>query len=275
MGPVDVLREQADLVLHGVVVGVHRGLDVGRGEPEPDPAEAANEGRAAALRHRVVDRGVPVLHDAELAGLDLPRLRARREGHRHVRLPLGALREQRLRGRRRHPSDVDARDRHAVGEPVCASPRSRPRPRARTRQARPQLRPACEPGLSGLSPSSGAPVQRSSLNLAHSRSRPCYRPLSRLHLMVDATSRLSGATLRSLPASRAHTMFRPVRRTRERLREARDSSGRAINRLGLPRGLRAHRRAAADPGDGARVRRRADPAGRRRRTTSTTSSTSS
>src|SRR5581483_772042 len=109
-GPVDGVRDQAELVVEPGLVGLHLRNDILREELERQPPESADEPDPPALPLRSRDGGAPVGLDAELVCGQTEAMAAGDEGDRHALQPPGARLEHRLRLVRGEPADVDARD---------------------------------------------------------------------------------------------------------------------------------------------------------------------
>ena len=172
---------------------------------------------------RRVDGGVPVLLTPSSVGLDLPGLRAGDEGHRHVRAALARA----ARAAPSRPAGVIP----PTSTPAIVTPSAslsgepaKPDPTPSTTRQAPRRRGAAsEPDLSAAH-ARLPPAERGAAVV-----EPCTLKVLPMLAAVagrDRASRLGDTTLARMP------------------------SGRSNGRLGWRRGLRAHRRAAADPGDG-------------------------
>ena len=115
-----VLRDRRGEALHVVpqrgVVDAHGRCNVGAEHARIEPAIAAERPEAVALAPGGLDRGRPVDREAELPRRQLPRAVAGREDDGRRGDGGRAALELYPRLPRRHPGDVDARDRHARGQ---------------------------------------------------------------------------------------------------------------------------------------------------------------
>ena len=146
---IDPTRDLGELVAHGSVVGLHRGRDVDAEDPRPQPPEAAQRAKAAALGRGGRHGGAPVRLDAELGGIERERLAVGRERDRRALQRCRPRGEQANGLRLRHPADIDACDRGAGSELRLATRRTRAREPAGARQGPPRGR------LSGAGQSGG------------------------------------------------------------------------------------------------------------------------
>ena len=113
---VHVLRDQAELVLQGAVEDRCRRGHVGSEDLNVETLEASNRAETVALALGGGNCRLPVGLDAEFARADRVPLAAGEEHDRLVRDCVGTPLQEGAGILRVHPSDVDAVDRHAIGQ---------------------------------------------------------------------------------------------------------------------------------------------------------------
>ncbi len=116
--PVDVLRDEADLIVQGRAPDVHRRRDLDAEEADSEPLEPSKRGEPGSPGLRRANGRFPVHTDTQPVRADLPAAASRCEDNGNVlESPRPALEpRQRLRGAQ--PAYIDPGDLDAGGKPV-------------------------------------------------------------------------------------------------------------------------------------------------------------